>query len=284
MIGLRIENKMGFLTSNGITLHYDTVGVGPAVCLINGYRLSADAWPAAFVGQLAERLTVITFDNRGTGRSDKPHIGYEFTNLAKDVVELLDGLGHPQVHLFGYSMGGAIAQEIAIHHPDRVDRLVLFGTFCGGVWAEPASYSVFKRFLARKNQTPDEAARQAWPFTYSPDYLAANPDAVERQMRREMEYPTPTFVAERQMEALRKFDSYRELPRIRAPTLVATGAHDLLVKPRNSEILASRIRNARREVLADLGHRAIWEAPEEIADLVGDFLTRPVTGMSGGPR
>ena len=65
---------MGFLTSNGITLHYDTVGVGPAVCLINGYRLSADAWPAAFVGQLAERLTVITFDNRGTGRSDKIRI------------------------------------------------------------------------------------------------------------------------------------------------------------------------------------------------------------------
>jgi pimeloyl-ACP methyl ester carboxylesterase len=280
MIGPRIEGDthlMAFLTSNGITLHYDVVGAGPAVCLINGYRLSAAAWPEAFISQLAARLTVITFDNRGTGRSDKPPTGYEFANLAKDVVELLDNLRSPQVHVFGYSMGGAIAQEVAIRHPDRVDRLILFGTFCGGVWAEPASYSVFKRFLASENQTPEEAARQAWPVTYSPDYLAANADAVERQMRRELEHPTPSYVAQRQMEALRKFDSYRDLPRINAPTLVATGAHDQLVKPRNSEILASRIPNARRELLADLGHRAIWEAPEEIADLVGDFLTRPVT-------
>jgi 3-oxoadipate enol-lactonase len=280
MIGPPIESQihpMPFLTSNGITLHYDVVGEGQAVCLINGYRLSAAAWPESFIAQLSTRLTVIAFDNRGTGRSDKPQGGYEFANLAQDVIGLLDGLRLPSAHLLGFSMGGAIAQEVAIRFPDRIDRLILFGTFCGGVWAEPASYSVFKRLLSRGNQTPEEAARQAWPVTYSPDYLAANAAAVERQLGREMEHPTPTYVADRQMEALRKFDSYRHLPRIRAPTLVATGTHDLLVRPRNSEILTSRIPNARRELLADLGHRAIWEAPEEIADLVGDFLTRPIT-------
>jgi 3-oxoadipate enol-lactonase len=268
---------MPFLTSNGIALHYDVTGNGPTLCLVNGYRLSADAWPEAFIARLATRLTVIAFDNRGTGRSDKPQDGYEFANLALDVIGLLDGLHLPSVHLLGFSMGGAIAQQVAIHYPDRIERLILFGTFCGGIWAEPASYSVFRRMLAVENQTPEEAARQAWPVTYSPDYLAANQAAVERQMRRELVNPTPAYVANRQMEALRKFDSYRDLPRIGAPTLVATGAHDLLVKPRNSEILASRILNARRESLADLGHRAIWEAPEEIADLVGDFVTRPVT-------
>ena len=137
---------------------------------------------------------------------------------------------------------------------------------------------MFKRLLVAENKTPEDAARQAWPVTYSADYLAANEDAVERQMHRELAHPTPNFVAQRQMEALRMFDSYRDLPRIAAPTLVATGAEDMLVKPRNSEILASRIPNARLELLADLGHRAIWEAPEEIADLIGDFLTRPISG------
>jgi pimeloyl-ACP methyl ester carboxylesterase len=280
MIGPPIESQicpMPFLTSNGISLHYDVAGEGPAVCLINGYRLSGAAWPEPFIAQLSARLTVIAFDNRGTGQSDKPPAGYEFANLARDVIELLDGLRRPRVHLLGFSMGGAIAQEVAIRYADRIDRLILFGTFCGGVWAEPASYSVFKQLLAAENQTPEEAARRAWPVTYSPDYLAANAEAVERQMRREMEHPTSTYIADRQMEALRKFDSYRDLPRISAPTLVVTGSHDLLVKPRNSEILASRIPNARRELLADLGHRAIWEAPEEIADLIGDFLTRPIT-------
>jgi pimeloyl-ACP methyl ester carboxylesterase len=166
---------------------------------------------------------------------------------------------------------------------ERIGRLILFGTFCGGIWAEPASVSVFRRLLVTERQTPEEAARQAWPVTYSPDYLAANAEAVEQQMRREMEHPTPMFVAQRQMDALQRFDSYDDLPKIRATTLVAAGADDVLVKPRNSEILASRIPNSRLELLADLGHRAIWEAPEEIADLFGDFLTGPVGRKSADP-
>jgi 3-oxoadipate enol-lactonase len=274
---------MSFSTKNGIALYYNVTGEGPAVCLINGYRLSGGAWPDAFINQLASRYQVISFDNRGTGRSDKPPSGYEFANMATDVLGLLDTLCLQRVHLLGFSMGGAIAQEFAIHHPDRLDRLILFGTFCGGIWAEPASYSVFRRLLAADDQSPEEVARQAWPVTYSPEYLATNADAVEQQMRRELEHPTPTFVAQRQMEALRQFDSYRDLPNIRASTLVATGAEDVLVKPRNSQILASRIPNSRLELLADLGHRAIWEAPEEIADLAGDFLARPITWNHRAP-
>jgi 3-oxoadipate enol-lactonase len=274
---------MPFSTKNGISLYYDVAGEGPAVCLINGYRLSGAAWPDAFINQLASRFEIISFDNRGTGRSDKPPGGYEFANMATDVLGLLDTLRLQRVHLLGFSMGGAIAQEFATRHADRLDRLILFGTFCGGIWAEPASYSVFKLLLTADDQSPEEAARQAWPVTYSPEYLATNADAVEQQMRRELEHPTPTFVAQRQMEALRQFDGYGDLPNIRAPTLVATGAEDVLVKPRNSQILASRIPNSRLELLADLGHRAIWEAPEEIADLAGDYLARPITWNQATP-
>jgi pimeloyl-ACP methyl ester carboxylesterase len=269
---------MPFTTNSKVSLYYNVSGEGPAVCLINGYRLSSFAWPAAFIDRLAKRLSVIVFDNRGTGRSEKPDTGYEFTDMAADVIGLLDHLQLPHVHLFGFSMGGAIAQEVAIQHADRLHRLVLFGTFCGGIWAEPASLSVFNRLMVTEKQTPEEAARLAWPVTYSRGYLATHAEAVEQQMRRELQYPTPIFVAQRQMESLRKFDRYRDLPRIEAPTLVATGEQDVLVKPRNSKILASRIPHARLELLHDLGHRAIWEAPEEIADLVGDFLTRPIGG------
>ena len=258
-----------------VSLYHEVVGEGPPVCLINGYRLSGAAWPEAFIDRLSMRCSVISFDNRGTGRSDKPDVGYEFGNQARDVIGLLDDLGLPRAHLLGFSMGGAIAQEAAIWHADRVDRLILFATFCGGIWAEPAPLSVISRILVTEGLSAEEAARQAWPVTYSPDYLAANAAAVEQQMRRELEYPTPTFVARRQTEALRKFDSYRRLPRIRATTLVATGTHDVLVKPRNAAILAARIPSARLASLADLGHRAIWEAPEEMAELIGDFLTGP---------
>jgi pimeloyl-ACP methyl ester carboxylesterase len=269
---------MPFSTATSVPLYYEVVGDGPALCLINGYRLSGAVWPRPFIDRLATRCSVIAFDNRGTGRSHKPDNGYEFSDQAADVLELLNDLGLPRVHLLGFSMGGAIAQEVAIRYPERIDRLVLFGTFCGGIWSEPAPLSVLMRLVVTGHQTPEEAARQAWPVTYSPDYLQTHAAAVEQQMQRELEHPTPMFVAQQQMDALRKFDSYRRLQRIRTSTLVATGTHDVLVKPRNSIILASRIPNARLELLADLGHRAIWEAPEEMAEVIGDFLTGPPGG------
>jgi len=269
---------MAFTSTNGIRPHFDVAGgdgTKPPLCLINGYRQSGAAWPETFIARLATRYQVITFDNRGTGLSDKPQDGYEFSNQAKDIVGLLDRLGLPRVHLLGFSMGGAIAQEVVVAYPERIDRLVLFGTFCGGVWSEPAPWSVLRRLFMTDGMTPEEAARQVLPVTYSEDYLVHNLEAAEQQMRRELVRPTPAFVGRRQMEALRGFDCYRDLPAIRKTTLVATGAADLLVKPRNSAIIASRIRGARLEMLADLGHRAIWESPEEMADLIGDFLAAP---------
>jgi len=267
---------MPYSTGSGVALYYEIDGVGPPLCLINGYRLNGYAWPRSFIARLATRCTVVAFDNRGTGRSDKPAGGYDFATATADVVALLDDLNIPRVHLLGYSMGGAIAQEVALRHPERIGRLILFATFCGGIWSEPASYDIHRRLLTHDGQTHEEAARQAWPVTYSPEYLAMHADAVEQQMRRELEWPTPLFVARRQMAAILNFDRYWDLARIAAPTLVATGAHDVLVKPRNSSILASRIPDARLELLADLGHRAIWEAPEEIADFMCDFITGPL--------
>ncbi len=265
---------MPYAPTPEVSLHYEVMGSGPPLCLIAGYSQSGAAWPRQFILRLAQRYQTIIFDNRGTGRSGKPKTGYEFGHQARDVVGLLDHLRIPKVHLLGFSMGGAIAQEVVVRHAERVDRLVLFGTFCGGVWAEQASWSVLRRLFVTEGLSPEQAARQAWPVTYSPDYLAANTDIVEQQTRRELEYPTPAFVTHRQMQALRHFDCYHDLPQIRAATLVATGADDLLVKPRNSAILASRIPNVQLELLADLGHRAIWEAPEEMAALIGDFLSR----------
>ena len=265
---------MPFAPTNGTTLHYQVVGDGPVLCLIAGFRQSSAAWPPAFLDRMARRHRVLTFDNRGTGRSPATQGGYELDNQARDVAGLLDALGVARVHLLGFSMGGAIAQEVVTGHPDRVDRLILFGTFCGGPWATPAPWSVLRRLFITERLTPEETARQAWPVTYSPDFLAANPAVVEQQMWRELEHPTPPFVASQQMQALRRFDSYRALPRVRSPTLVATGAADVLVPPRNAATLAGRIPGARLELLQDLGHRAIWEAPEEMADLVGDFLAR----------
>src|SRR5690242_6733585 len=105
---------MAVLSANGVSLHYEVRGEGYPLCLIMGYRLNGAAWPEAFVESLARRFSVLTFDNRGTGRSEKPAVGYDLHIMAADVAGLLDRLGWSRAHVLGYSMGGAIAQELAI--------------------------------------------------------------------------------------------------------------------------------------------------------------------------
>jgi 3-oxoadipate enol-lactonase len=265
---------MAFLSANGVSLRYEVTGEGHPLCLVMGYRLHGAAWPEAFVERLARRFSVLTFDNRGTGLSEKPANGYGLDVMAADVVGLFAGPGWSRAHVLGYSMGGAIAQELAIRAPERVARLVLFATFAGGLLGIPAPWPVLRRVFEVEGLSPEQAARQAWPVTYSTDYLAAHADAVEAQMRREIALPTPDHAARGQSAAMRDFSSALRLPRIRAKTLVATGTEDALVPPGNSRILASRIPDARLVLCPDLAHRAFWEAPEEMAELIGDFLAQ----------
>lgn len=269
---------MAYSITTPVGLYYNVTGAGSPLCLIGGYRQNSSAWPRPFIARLAHHHTVITFDNRGTGRSEKPAEGYALAIQARDVIGLLDELRYPRAHLLGFSMGGAIAQEVVAAYPRRVDRLILFGTFCGGMWSVTAPWSVVRLLHLTKSLSPEAAARHLRPVTYSREYLATHAHAVEAQMRREIVHPTPAHVARKQMEALRAFDRYHDLSRIRSPTLVATGGDDGLVMPQNSALMARRIPGARLVRVPGLGHRAIWEAPEEMADLVVDFLGRP------GPR
>ena len=281
---------MAVLSANGVSLRYEVTGEGPPLCLISGYRLHGAAWPTVFVESLARGFSVLTFDNRGTGLSEKPAFGYRLGNMAADVAGLLEGLGWTSAHVLGFSMGGAIAQELAIRNPDRVARLVLFATFPGGLFGIPAPWPVLRRLFNVEGLSPEEAARQVWPVTYSAAYLAAHPDVVEAQMRREIAHPTPDHAARAQGAAIRAFSSALRLSQIRAQTLVATGTEDALVPPGNSRILASCIPGARLALLPGLGHRAIWEAPEEVAELIGDFFVQerrspsPSLSMGSQPK
>src|SRR3954447_24424477 len=136
-----MESRMPSQYINGVHLRYEVVGSGPALVLIIGYRLHGRAWPSTFVDELARNFSVVTFDNRGTGLSDKPASGYSIESMATDVDKLLGSLDIPKAHVLGFSMGGAIAQELALNCPQRIDRLVLFATFPGFGFGIPAASS-----------------------------------------------------------------------------------------------------------------------------------------------
>ncbi|MBV8768230.1 MAG: alpha/beta hydrolase [Hyphomicrobiales bacterium] len=257
---------------NGIQLAYEIRGSGPPLVLVMGYRLNSRAWPSEFITALARRFTLVLFDNRGTGMSDKPTSGYALANIAKDVCGLLDFLNVPRAHVLGYSMGGAVAQELACRYPERVHKLVLCATLCGGprtVYAGPAVTSVMRSLVGL---SAHEAAERIATVTYAPAYLAQNRERVDEQMLREIAEPTPLHAADLQFQAFVDFDSSRALPDLRAPTLVLTGDQDRLIPPGNAKILAKLIPDSRLVILPGLAHRALWEATEECASLIEDFL------------
>ena len=197
---------MQYADVNGIKIAYGVRGSGPPLVLIMGYRLSSLAWPLDFIEALAERFTVVLFDNRGTGTSDKPTFGYEISNMAKDVGGLLDHLEIARANVLGYSMGGAIAQEFVRQFPDRVLGLVLCATMCGGPRAVYAPPSVVRVMRELDGLKPEEIARRIWEVTYSPGYLENHRELAEDQMRREIAAPTPLHAADLQFQAFAEFD------------------------------------------------------------------------------
>jgi 3-oxoadipate enol-lactonase len=265
---------------NGIKIAYSVSGSGPPLLLIMGYRLSSLAWPFDFVEALAERFTVVLFDNRGTGTSDKPTFGYELSNMARDVGGLLDHLDIARTNVLGYSMGGAIAQEFVRQFPDRVLGLVLCATMCGGPRAVYGSAPIVRVMRELDGLKPEEIARRIWEVTYSPGYLENHRNLAEDQMQREIATPTPLHATDLQYQAFVEFDCSKALPNIKAPTLVLTGDLDQLVSPRNSKFIASLVPGARLIVIPGCGHRMMWEATDECVGFVTKFLS----GVSEGRR
>jgi pimeloyl-ACP methyl ester carboxylesterase len=151
---------MQYADVNGIRISYGVRGSGPPLVLIMGYRLSSLAWPLDFIAALAERFTLIVFDNRGTGNSDKPTFGYEISNMARDVAGLLDHLEIAQANVLGYSTGGAIAQEFVRQFPSRILALALCATMCGGPRAVYASPSVVRVMRELDGLEPEQIARR----------------------------------------------------------------------------------------------------------------------------
>jgi len=264
---------MRYADINDIKIAYGVHGSGPPLVLIMGYRLSSSAWPLDFIEALAARFTVVLFDNRGTGASDKPTIGYEISNMAKDVCGLLDHLEIARANILGYSMGGAIAQEFVRQFPDRVLGLVLCATMCGGPRAIYASPSVVRVMRELDGLKPEEIARQIWSVSYSAGYLENHRELAENQMRREIAAPTPLHAADLQYQAFAEFDCSKALPNIQAPTLVLTGDLDQLISPQNSKFIASLIPGAGLLVIPGCGHRMMWEATDESVVVVTEFLS-----------
>ena len=257
-----------------LTLHYQVQGKGEPLLLIMGYRGSSFMWGEEFLALLARHFRVIIFDNRGTGLSDKPDTAYTIGMMADDAAALLTALGLPRACVFGVSMGGMIAQELALRYSRRVKRLILGCTSCGGPQAVTAAPEVLSQFLAPPGVPREEALCRQWSVIFSPSFITQHPQFLERLTRQALAYPTPFHTAVRQMRAMQRFNTYGRLGQILLPTLILTGDQDVLVPPGNSLLLTQKIPGATRCHIAGAGHGFFWEAPDRVTALLQAFCGR----------
>lgn len=248
---------------NDVSLHYQTYGAGDPLLLIMGLGASSAAWEPSLVEELARDFRVITFDNRGTGQSDKPDIAYSIAMFAADAAGLLDHLAIGRAHLFGVSMGGMIAQKLALGHAGRTHTLTLGCTTAGGKHAVPPPPESLAILTApREGVSPEEVIRRGWPLGYPAEYIAGHRAELEAAIPRLLEHPTPPYAFKRQYQATMTLHIYDRLDRIKAPTLVIAGLQDCLIPPRNSEIIAARIPGAKLHLIANAGH--VFWAPGRV--------------------
>jgi 3-oxoadipate enol-lactonase len=254
---------------NGIERYYQETGSGDALLLINGLTGTCLGWEP-LVPSLAGHFRVITSDNRGVGRSEAPPGPYTTRQMADDAAALLAHLGVVRAHVVGSSMGGMIAQELALAYPSLVDRLVLYGTF-----ARPhrAIIDPWLTFVVQMKERLDPASvTLGWlPWLYTPAFFE-QPERVEAVLAWQEPYPSPAHGIAAQAEAVRHHDTLERLPQITAPTLVLVGAEDVVTPVYYSRVLAGRIPAATLQVLERGGHEALWEDLDSGIEALLGFL------------
>jgi len=243
----------------------------PWLVLIQGLGFDRSGWDPV-TRRLQRRFRLLLVDNRGSGRSEVPKNAFSVTDLARDVVRVLNAARVRRGHVVGTSLGGMVAQELAIAHPERVDRLVLACTTPGWpyAYAMPAS-SV--RLMAETRLLPRAVAlRRHVVNGLSPRTVEEHPELVEKLVAHRRRRPSDPASWAAMAAAGARYSGGLRQTRIRARTLVLHGSADNVVDPRNAALLAMRIPDARLVMLPDLGHLFFWEDPAGFVDVVTSFL------------
>ena len=262
------------LMIDGHSIYYELEGSGPALALLHGLQGDSSNF-AQMVPELARHFTVLTFDQRGSGWSDKPGHPYSIATYADDTAALMDALDIAQAHVLGMSMGGMIAQEFALRHPQRLNSLVLGCTTPGGPNAAKLEGAVRDSTYERAELSAEERARRLAEAGFTEAFLQSHPEALEALIQARRERPLDVDALERRIAAIDAHDTFDRLGNITAPTLVITGRPDKIINADNSTILAEHIPDARLEVIEPAGHLFWLERPRETLDLVLRFLQEP---------
>ncbi len=253
-----------------INISYRIMGQGEPIVLIMGYGSTMDMWDPHFLENLSSKYRVIVFDNRGMGNSTATPGNFSIAQFANDTAGLMAALGIERAHILGWSMGSFVAQELAIRHSERVNRIILYAGDCGGKEAVMPSSKVLSD-LANNSGSPEERGMRLLDLLFPKDWLSKQP-AFYKWFPIPKETTRPENI-ERQTQAIATWaGSFGRLGSIESPALVVTGTEDVIAPPENAFILAQKINGSWLVQFNGAGHGLMYQYPDRLAKIVEDFI------------
>ncbi|MBA2346902.1 MAG: alpha/beta fold hydrolase [Solirubrobacterales bacterium] len=254
---------------NGTELYYETRGAGEPLLLIQGMSGTHASWGEPFLAALeAAGFQTLRYDHRGIGRSTAWREPFTLPELAADAAGLLDAVGWERPHVLGISMGGMIAQELALAHPERLRTLSLGCTYAGGPesrMADPADLQALSEAMMSGDR--ERALRQGYETNVSRAFAADEANyAPFHTMATSVPASLPVILL--QMQAIGAHDASARLADLRTPTLVVHGTEDRMLPVSNGSVIAAALPDATLELLDGIGHMFWWEQPQRSADLL----------------
>jgi pimeloyl-ACP methyl ester carboxylesterase len=257
-----------------IDIYYELHGDGFPLVMIMGLSGNIDWWDPRLIQETSKRYKTVIFDNRGAGRTDKPKVAYTIKMFADDTADLMDALKIKRAHILGHSMGGMIAQEFALSHPDKVEKLVLCSTFCGGSNSVQASPQVLGLLMSPRPEgmTDEDVVKHMIPILFTEDFVKSDPSYISDFTQQLLKAPTPDDAYRRQLGASLNFGIYERLPEIKAVTMVMHGKKDILMPPENAKIIADKIPGAKLVYFENSAHALFSQEPEKVNKALLEFL------------
>jgi 3-oxoadipate enol-lactonase len=262
---------MPIAKTKNVNIYYEIIGQGEPLVMIRGISSNADHWYEQ-VPVLSQKYQLLVFDNRGIARSSDPGGSFSTRNMAADTVGLMEAVGIKKAHVMGYSMGGMIAQEMALAYPEKVNGLILVATDCGislRIKAKPEFSRLFSEMIRLGT---NEAKKAAAGCLFAKQTVETRPDIIQRYTEVSLRFPASLKTLGRQWAAITLHDACKRLPKISSPTLVITGSEDELIPPQNAKVMAQRIPVAQMISIDGGGHLFLIEQPDAFNQAVIAFL------------
>ena len=253
------------------SLYYELIGQGHPLVMIRGVGSNVDHWYDQ-VPALSEKFQLLVFDNRGIARSSDPGGPFSTRDMAADTTALMDAVGIEKAHVLGYSMGGMIAQEMALNHAHRIAGLILVATDCGISLRIKAKPEASRRFSEMIRLGTDEAKVAAADCLFAKQTFERKPEVIQRYTDVSQRFPASQKILAKQWAAVTQHDACSRLPNIAAPTLAMTGSEDELIPPQNAALLAEKIPSAQMISIDGGGHLFLIEQPRQFNQAVINFL------------